>query len=322
MRTLQQMALAGLLAALAGPVARAQTAAAPAPAPAVAAPRGIGPFSVETTRGPVQVRLLRRDRELVWVVQTLSSGQQVDAGLPTKSIVKFNLPRPRLFQMMDVATPEQAKALRPQLEQYIRQLALYRDLPGLNVDEAQMLLGHLMEQGGDWKGAAALYAEIADQPYQPAEAGPARLRRGLCLARLGQAAEALPLLGVEGLPDDDLELVSEVYRSRGEVLQKLGRHEEAILSYLHLVVFLPYLRNNEEQALAAVLPSYAALKDWDAAYKTVQQLREKYKDRESARTAEAFAVTYAEPMNKEAAFRGDTEEAPAVEEGKSDEQTE
>lgn len=302
--------------------AEAQTPAS-TPAPAPAAPRGIGPFSVETVRGPLNVRLLRRDRDLIWVVQQLSSGQQVDTGLPAKEFVKFNLPRPRLFQVLDTATAEQAKALRPQLENYIRQLLPYRDLPGMNVDEAQLLLGRLLERAEDWKAAAAVYGEVIAQPYQPAEAGPARLRRGLCLTRLGQAEEALPLLDTAKLGDDeDLDLVSDIYLARGEVLQKLARHEEAILSYLHLVVFLPYVRDNEPRALAAALPSYAALNDWDAAYKTVQQLREKYKDSESARKAEEFAGTYPEQMKKEADFRGDTGEDAAAEESESDEKTE
>ncbi len=291
-------------------------APAQAQAPA-AAPRGIGPFALETVRGPLNVRLLRREKELLWVVQQLSSGQQVDAGLPLKEIVRFNLPRPRLFQALDAASPEQAKALRPQLEAYIRQLALYRDLPGLNVDEAQLLLGRLLEQVGDWKGAAGVYAEILGQPYQPTEQATARWRRGLCLVQLGQHAEALPLLDPAGVNDDDLGLVSDLYFARGEVLQHLGRHDEAVLAYLHLVVFLPYVRDNEPRALAAVLPSYAAIEDWEAAYRTVQQLKKDHADTDAARQAEAFAAAHPDQMDKEAVFRGDTEEVET-----SDEQAE
>lgn len=312
--------MAGLLAAQT--CVRAQT---PAPAtattPAPAAPRGIGPFSLETTRGTLTVRLLRRDRDLVWVVQQLSSGQTVDTGLPAREIVKFNLARPRLFQAVEAAPPGQAQALRPQLENYIRQLAPYRDLPGLNVDEAQLLLGRILEQAEDWKGAAAVYAEIIGQPYQPAEAARARLRRGLCLARLDQPAEALPLLETAALgEDDDLELVSDVYLARAGALQKLERHEEAVLAYLHLVVFLPYTRDNEARALAAVLPSYAALQDWDAAYKTVGAVTGKYPDSPWAKVAQEFAGTYPEEMKKEAAFRGDAETETAPEEGEPDEE--
>lgn len=306
---MRRLAIAVLLALPLLPPAQAQ-------APA-AAPRGLGPFALETARGPLSVRLLRRDKELLWVVQQLSGGQQVDTGLPIKEIVRFNLPRPRLFQALDAASPEQAKALRPQLEAYIRQLAPYRDLPGLNVDEAQMLLGRLLEQGNDWKGASAVYGEIANQPYQPAEQATARWRRGLCLAQLGQPAEALPLLDPVGLGDDDQGLVSDLYLARGGVLQQLGRHDEAVLAYLHLVVFLPYVRDNEPRALAAVLPSYAALKDWEAAYRTVQQLKKDHADTDAARQAEAFAVAHAEQMDKEAVFRGDTEEVET-----SDEQAE
>jgi hypothetical protein len=124
--------------------------------------------------------------------------------------------------------------MRPQLENYIRQLTPYRDLPGMNVDEAQLLLGRILEQAEDWKGAAALYGEIIGQPYQPAEASSAKLRRGFCLARLGQAEEALPRCWIRPMAwamSDDLEMVSDVYLMRAEaVFQKLGRHEEAILS--------------------------------------------------------------------------------------------
>jgi tetratricopeptide (TPR) repeat protein len=290
---------------------------------AAAAPRGIGPFSIQTSRGVIQARLLRRDRDLVWVAQQLSSGQTVDTGLPARDIVKFNLARPRLFQAAEGADPAQVAALRPQLENYIRLLTPYRDLTGLNVDEAQLLLGGLLERNQDWAGAAALYADILSQSYRPAEQAEAGLRRGLCLARLDRHEEALPLLVTTGLNDrDDMNLVSEVYRARGAALQKLGRHEEAILTWLHLVVFLPYVNDNEPQALAAVLPSYAALNDWDAAYKTVRQVEEKYTNHPAALAAADFARTYAEQLNKEAAFRGDAEEAIAPEEEENHEDTE
>jgi tetratricopeptide (TPR) repeat protein len=309
-----------LLALAAGVEAQVPPAPAPVPAPA---PRGIGPFSLETARGPLTVRLLRRDRDLIWIVQQLTSGQTVDTALPAREITRFILPRPRLFQALDVATKEQARALRPQLEGYIRQLTPYRDLPGLNVDEAQLLLGRLLEQEEDWKGAAAVYADIIAQPYKPAESARAGLRRGLCLARLDQAEEAAPLLATDGLGDeDDLELVSDVYFARGAVFQKLGRHEEALLSLLHLVVFLPYVRDNEPRALAEALPSYAALNDWDAAYKTVQQLRASYAESPAAKQADLFAETYPEQMKKEADFRGVTEEEAAPEEGEIHEETE
>ena len=167
-----------LLALVLRAEAQAPVVGAPAPAPAAAAPRGIGPFSIETARGPLTVRLLRRDRDLVWIVQQLNSGQTVDTALPAKEITRFVLPRPRLFQALDVATKEQAKLLRPQLEAYIRQLMPYRDLPGLNVDEGQLLLGRLLELEEDWKGAAAVYADIMAQPYKPAESARAGLRRG------------------------------------------------------------------------------------------------------------------------------------------------
>lgn len=317
----RRLFLLAVLLHLTVPEAPAQS---PAPAPATpAAPRGIGPFSLETARGPLTVRLLRRDRDLVWVVQQLSSGQAVDTGLPVREITKFNLTRPRLFQAVETAAPEQAQALRPQLENYIRQLQPYRDLPGMNVDEAQLLLGRLLEQAEDWKGAAALYGEIIGQPYQPAETVAAKLRRGFCLARLGQYEEALPLLDPAALGDSDqLDMVSDLYRTRGEALQKMERHEEAVLSYLHLVVFLPYVRDNESYALASVLPSYAALNDWDAAYKAIQHVREKYTNSPNAALVEAFAAKHAEQMNKEAEFRGDTDAEAAAEEGESDEETE
>ncbi len=305
------------------PHSEAQAPAVAAPAAAPAAPRGIGPFSIETARGTLSVRLLRRDRDLVWIVQQMNSGQTVDTALPAKEITRFILPRPRLFQALDVATKEQAKLLRPQLEAYIRQLMPYRDLPGLNVDEAQLLLGRLLELEEDWKGAAAAYADILAQPYKPAESARAGLRRGLCLARLELPEEAAPLLVTDGLGDeDDLDMVSEIYFARGAVMQKLGRHEEALLSLLHLVVFLPYVRDNEPRALAEALPSYAALNDWDAAYKTVQQLREKYAESPAAKQAEAFAEKYPEQMKKEADFRGVTEEETAPEEGEINEKTE
>ncbi len=305
---LREIVILIVIGLLLSPSAFAQT-----PAPAA---RGLGPFVVETARGESEVRLLRRDKKVVWVLQRLRSGQDVETGMPKAEMLRVRAPRPRVFESVASATAEQAAALRPQFEQYIRSYQAYRDLPGMNVDEAQVLLGRLHEAASDWAAAAAAYAEVTAQPHQPPEAAVARLRLGLCRVRAGAHKLALDDLDPALAPEDDVELVSDVYLARGEAMQALGRHEEAVMALLHWVVFHPYVRDNEARAWGAVLPSYAALKDWDAAFKTVQSLRERHPQHEAAKKAEAFAQEHAEHFQAEAAFRGEPE---PVNEGGDDE---
>lgn len=266
--------------------------------------RGTGPFRLVTPRGEVTVRLLRRDRELIWVDQQLSNGSFVETGLNRNDIVRFEIPRPAVFDAVDRATAaEQIAKVQVALKAISDSLRPYRDLPGMPVDEALLLQGILLERTQRWPAALAAYQELAAAPHRPPLAERAQLRAALCHAKLGQYDRVSALLEERTIPDDDRALLSELYFARAQARAALGRHDAAIMDYLFLVVFDPFLLNNESRCLAAALPSYAALQDWSAMWKTLAVLRAQYPDSEETKKAEEIAKTYEKQLAAETEYQ-------------------
>lgn len=265
-------------------VAPVETGAVPA-----STKRGVGPFSLQTTRGTAKVRLLRREDDLVWLLQMTRQGDYVQTGLPVADIIAFEIDEERLFAAAQTAAGEEAMVrVQQELRRVIDELLPYRDLPGMIVDQALMVQARLYEKRERWEKAYETYEQVLSQDYAPEQAEQARLRAGVCLSRMGRHENAVTYLAVDGLREDDLDLVSEVYYARGAAFQAMGRYDEAIMSYLYLVVFYPFVNDNEPRCLAAVLPCYAALTDWGAAYKTARILATEYDGTEWAETARAF----------------------------------
>lgn len=280
------------------------------------AQRGIGPFTLKAKRGTVTVRLLRRDRDLVWVMQQSRTGEFIETGIAAADIQAFDIPTPKLFLAADqAATPEQMNRVQAALRKFADQLMPFRDLPGMVLDEALLLQGRLHEKQERWAKAVAAYEDILAQDYHPPQAAEARLRAGLCYARLGQYEKALEYTSLENVTDDDLQLLSDVYFLRGEAFQHQGHYDEALLSYLYLVVFYPFVYDNEPRCLAAVLPCYAALTDWEAAYRTTEVLTSTYEGTEYAALAEAFAKEHETHIMKEVELQ-DTPDVTEFEEDK------
>ena len=295
-----------LLALFGARPSNAQTAP-PPPAPVA---RGFGPVTLVTKRGPLTVRLLRRDKDLVWIDQLASSGKYIETGVSTNDIVMIEMARPKVFDQLDLAkTPEQVVQTQVAIKRVSDVLRPYRDLPGIPVDEALMLQARLLERQADWKGALGTYEEILKQPYGPKEAEVARLRVALCYARLGRYDDVLSALDGQAIPDDDLNLASDLLFARAEALAIKGRHQDAIMDFLHLVVFEPYVGNNEPRSLEAVIPSYIALEDWDAVAKTMEALKGQYPDSEYAKRAGALLAKHEKEMAAEAQFHTDDGQA-------------
>lgn len=266
--------------------------------------RGVGPFRLVTPRGDVTVRLLRRDRELVWVDQQVSGGTFVETGLARTDITRFEIPRPSAFEAAErAATSEQIARVQVALKGISDSLRAYRDLPGMPVDEALFLQGLLLERSQRWPAALAVYEELLAAPHRPAIAATAGLRAALCHAQLGQHERVLAVLEQRTIPDDDLTLLSDLYFARGRALAAAGRHDEAILDFLFLVVFDPYVQNNEPRCLAAALPSFAALQDWAALWKSLAVLRGQYPDSAETKQAEEIAKTYEKQLAAETEYQ-------------------
>lgn len=266
--------------------------------------RGVGPFRLVTPRGDVTVRLLRRDKDLIWVDQQVSGGSFVETGLRRADITRFEIPQPAAFEAAERAsTPEQIAKVQVALKAISDSLRSFRDLPGMPVDQALLLQGLLLERSQRWPAALAVYDELLAAPHRPAVAGTAGLRAALCHAQLGQHERVLAMLEQRAIPDDDLALLSDLHFARGQALAATGRHDEAILEFLFLVVFDPYVQNNEPRCLAAALTSYAALQDWAALWKSLAVLRGQYPEAAETKQAEEIAKTYEKQLAAETEYQ-------------------
>jgi tetratricopeptide (TPR) repeat protein len=265
-------------------------------------PRGIGPLTIRTRAGSYPVRLLRYVNDTVWMLKQTQTGS-IEVGLPASEILGFESAEPRVFQAAEIAeTPEQIAQVRIALTRLFEALRPFRGLPGIPADRAQLLLGKLAERSGGWVEAQSFYEDVARQSYASPFRDEARFRAGICHVRRGDHEKAMEYLGTAGPPDDDPDLVSEVHYARGQALAALGRCEAALKSYLYLVVFFPYVRTNEARALAAALPCYAELRDWDAAWKTCAVLLDQYAGSPEAAAAEQFRKRHEDALGAERAF--------------------
>ena len=277
--------------------------------------RGVGPMTLVTRHGTYVVRLLRREDKTLWLLQKSQSGQMIEAGIPVSDIVRFNFGKPTIFQTAEQAkTPAQITPALDALKKMAGLLRPFRDLPGMIMDEALIDEGKLLERQNRWAEARVLYEDIIKQTYNSPQANEALLRAGLCCAHEGQNDQALDYLSRATVTDDDLALLSEVYFTRGRILAALGENRDAINHFLYLVVFHPFVQNNEPRCLEAVLPLYIALKDWDATAKTYAALKKNYGNSEYASRAEETVKPYVKELQKEALF-ADQIETNDVKEG-------
>lgn len=278
--------------------------AAPAQTDGAARERGVGPMTLKSRQGPFVVRLLRRDGNTVWLLQQTRGGDFVEAGVPVSQILGLAMPRPRAFDFAEqAATWDQMAQARQALRRVSDALGPFRDLPGAVADEALVLQGRLLDKQENWGGALALYEDVLAQTYPSPVRNEALIRAGLCLARLGRNEEALQRLEQAPAGEDDPDLLSDVCFARGQILHALGRDRDAIMSYLYLVVFHPFVHDNEARCLEAVLPCYIALKDWDAAFKTRAVLHRQYPDSAAAARADELLEPFENEMQLEELYK-------------------
>lgn len=238
---------------------------------------GLGPAILETKDGPVQARLLRLDKEMLWISKSTQDGGAFEAGVPLADIRRVRLPAPRVFAAADVAADEaQFRAVHEALDRLILTLRPFRALPGIPMDEAILRKGQLYARQGLWREAIRQYEDILKQPRESEQKTAARLRAGIASELAGDAKAALTYFENVVLPEDDEELLSTALFSRANALAAEGRPQDALLDYLRLVVFHPYTQNNELRGLEAAVGCYAQLKDWESLNKTVSVLQQDY----------------------------------------------
>jgi len=266
--------------------------------------RGFGPYTLITRRGEATVRILRRDGDIVWVDRLVQSGAYVETGVPRSEIMEFKAPRPALFDQAEkVEKPEEVSAIIDQLRRLSAQLRPYRDLPGISMNEALILQAKLNEKREYWRDALLIYQELMNQPYDYPGKNMVRYWAGINLWKMNQKEKALEYLMDEPIPDEDMDLFSDILFMRANSYSELGRHREAVDTYLQMIVFYPYYRTNELRALSGILTNYIALQDWDATTKSLEALKLDYAEAPQTLEAEAMLQKYQEQLEKERQFK-------------------
>lgn len=266
--------------------------------------RGVGPYTVNTKRGEITARLLRREGDMIWIDRQVQSGQWVETGLPKSDIIECKAPRPPEFVTADrIAKNEEIPAVVDQLRKMIAKLRAFRDLPGIPVDEAILITARLNEQREFWREALQQYEELLSQPYPIDDRQRIRYLSGLCLWKMQEKEKALGYLLDNPVPEEDLALLSSVLQARGDCLAATKRHREAIDCYLSLIVFYPYEQSNEVRALSRIIPNYIELGEWDAVMKTFDALQAAYPEAPETAEASALLAKHSEKVESEKEFQ-------------------
>lgn len=277
--------------------------------------RGVGPFTLETTRGPTSVRLLKIDREMLWVDQRTSDGRFIEVGIPRAQIVKFDIPKLPVIEAARAATTTQQIAqVEASLKRIIDMLRPYRELPGMPVYDALAVQGRMLMAQQRYTEAMSVLNEVSVSAKDEEMKQDAKLRIALIYARQGDTEKVLSILDGAVFPDDDAEFLDDLYAARAAARSAAGRHKEAVMDYYYSVVFAPHIRNSEPRSLLAALPDFAAMNDWASAARAIEVLRAQYGESEQTQKAEEWASQYQKQIGAELAFRAASQPTESAEE--------
>ena len=271
----------------------------------------LGPYDVQLAADHFPAHLLKREKNGdVWLRRLAADGSLgPQIGYAAADIQAIRMPRPAFFSNVEAlvsapAAPNPAAALRAHaaLDKFILQTRPFRDLPGVVSDEAVFLKGRLLDRQGKFSDALGLYESLRDKSPPSAFADSARIRAGIANARLTNSLEAVECLAGVLLPEEDEALLSELLYALGDSYVRLENWDNALMAYLTLAVFYPYVGNNEARALSRTLPCLAALKEWEPLYRTIQDIRAVAPGSPAAAYAGEFAKKYARELGEAGNF--------------------
>ncbi|MGD9782598.1 MAG: tol-pal system YbgF family protein [Kiritimatiellia bacterium] len=261
----------------------------------LAASAQLGPYPIQTKQAAFEASLVKRDKDILWVERKSSDGSRSpQVGIAVSDVLQIQMPRPALFAAVEkirtspAATDAQFAAAHSALDKFVLQTKALRDLPGIPADEAILLKGRLFSQKGLWREALRQYEDVVSKSKLPALATNAQILAGIAYSKSGEHQFAVEYLGGIPLPEEDEELLSQLLFALGDSYFALGNYDNALLSYLPLVVFYPYVYDNEPRGLAAALGCYAALQEWEPLYRSIQEIQKNYPSSPAAETAAEF----------------------------------
>ena len=274
------------------------------PSPAAAQ---LGPYEVRLANDRFQANLLKREKNGdVWLQRLKADGAPgPQVGYARADILGIRMPRPAFFTNVEalVSTPGTgplppvaAATAHNLLDKYVLQTRAFRDIPGVVSDEALYLKARLLDRQGKYPEALAGYEAIRAKTPPSAFADQSQIRAGIDHARLTNAVEAVECLSGIDLPEEDEALLSDMLFALGDAYVRLENWDRALMTYLSLVVFYPYVGNNEARALSRTLPCYAALGEWESCYRAIQDLTAAAPGTPAAAYAETFAQKHAKQL--------------------------
>ena len=265
----------------------------------LAASAQLGPWPIQTKQTTFEASIVKRDKDILWVERQSSDGQRMpQVGLAVADVVRIGMPRPALLDMIEkirmspAATDAQFAAAHAALDKMILQLKPLRDLPGIHANDAMVAKGRLYDAKGLWRESTRIYEDVVTKSAGSAAASNAQMLAGIAYAKGGEYNSAIEYLGGIPLPEEDEEMLSNLLFALGDSYFALENYDNALLSYLPLVVFYPYVYDNEPRGLAAALGCYAALKEWEPLYRSIQEIQKNYPAAPAAQTAAEFLEKY------------------------------
>jgi tetratricopeptide (TPR) repeat protein len=266
---------------------------------ALPAPAQLGPWPIQTKQAAFEASIVKRDGDILWVQRQATDNQtSPQVGLAVADILQIQMPRPTLFDAVEkirtspAATEAQFAAAHAALDKMILQLKPLRDVPGIPANEAILLKGRLYDAKGLWRESTRLYEDVLAKSAPSAATTNAQMLAGIAYAKGGEYNQAIEYLGGIALPEEDEEILSNLLFALGDSYFALENYDNALLSYLPLVVFYPYVYDNEPRGLAAALGCYAKLKEWEPLYRSIQEIQKNYPNTPAAKTADEFLAEY------------------------------
>ena len=259
----------------------------------------LGPWPIQTKQAAFEASIVKRDQDVLWIERQSSDGQRMpQIGLAVADVVQIGMPRPALFDAVEkirtspAATDAQFAAAHAALDKMILQLKPLRDLPGIPANDALVAKGRLYDAKGLWRESTRLYEDVVAKAAGTAAASNAQMLAGIAYAKGGEYNSAIEYLGGIPLPEEDEEMLSNLLFALGDSYFALKNYDNALLSYLPLVVFYPFVYDNEPRGLAAALGCYAELQEWEPLYRSIQEIQKNYPASPAAQTAAEFLEKY------------------------------